>query len=116
MTRKDLVMLLDELKDCCDDLYISAPDPNTEDEERYENDAASFCDSTVWSYFYELAVRCMTRSTSWKRAANYRAHSNALSEPKNRLLREHPAPQRIRPVIRTEHPARRGCCFWSRQA
>jgi hypothetical protein len=57
MTKKELVALLDDVKDCCEDLYISAPDPNTEDDERYENDAARFCDSTVWSYFRELAVR-----------------------------------------------------------
>jgi hypothetical protein len=57
MTRKELVALLDELKDCCEDLHISPPDPNTEDDERYENDAASFCYGTAWSYFHELAVR-----------------------------------------------------------
>jgi hypothetical protein len=57
MTRRELVALLDELKHCCEDLYISAPDPNTEDDERYENYAASFCDSTAWRYFHELAVR-----------------------------------------------------------
>jgi hypothetical protein len=57
MTRKKLIALLEDVKGRCEDLYLDAPDPNEEDDDKYMEDAASFCDCTVFEYFHELAVQ-----------------------------------------------------------
>ena len=57
MTRKELIALLDEVEGACEALYVEAPDPNEQFDDKYMEDAASFCYGTVFDYYNELAIR-----------------------------------------------------------
>jgi hypothetical protein len=63
VTKKELIALLEEAKCSCDNLYEDAPDPRKYDpcdelsSARFENAAASFCDSYAFEYFRDLATR-----------------------------------------------------------
>jgi hypothetical protein len=61
VTRKEPIALLDEVKNCCDQMYEDAPDHRYDvDDElsnaRYEDAAASFCDGG-FGYLRELPTR-----------------------------------------------------------